>query len=299
MTPQSSVIHSMTGFGAGSAESSGLLARVEVRAVNHRGLKLNVRSRPGLGAVERDLRNHVRDALKRGAVDVYVTVVRPVDPEHLPVREDVARATVAALRHLGAELKLEGELQVGDLVSIPGLFDTSGEEVVDKSEWPVVEQALEQALAQVLEMRQAEGAATAACLEELVKPLAAFAAASRKTAPAVVQRAHDRLHNRLEELRGTGLDTGDRQALEREVCLFADRADINEELDRLESHLAQYGDLLRTGGEIGKRLEFLAQEFLREVNTCASKANDTAIVSQAIDAKLAVEKIKEQAANIE
>lgn len=299
MANSPAVIHSMTGFGAGAAEADGLVARVEVRAVNHRGMKLNVRSRPGLGPLERNLRNSVRDNLKRGAVDVYVTVIRPVDPEHLPVREDVARAVAAALRHLGAELDLAGELQVGHLVQVPGLFDTAGEECLNEDEWPAVEQALQQALDQVLAMRLAEGMATAAVLDDLVQPIADFAQEARNIAPAVVERQRDRLTARLEDLRATGIDTGDRQALEREVCFFADRADINEELDRLGSHVDQYCGLLKKGGEIGKRLEFLAQEFLREINTCASKANDTGIVSKAIDAKLAVEKIKEQAANIE
>ena len=114
-----------------------------------------------------------------------------------------------------------------------------------------------------------------------------------------VDRARERIRNRLTALREEGLDVGDESALERELCLLADKADINEELDRLASHLAQYRQLLERGGEVGKRAEFLAQECLREINTCATKAGDGAISAQAVEAKLAVEKLKEQAANLQ
>lgn len=296
------IIHSMTGFGAGAAEDAnrtGLGARVEIRSVNHRGMKLNIRSRPSLGPLEKKMRDLVQSRLKRGSVDVYITLMRPVAADNLPVREDVAKAAVAALRHLGHELELSGSLQISDLVHIPDLFDTGVEGLVSEEEWPVIQKAAETALVQVVEMRTQEGAAMARCLLELLAPIQDFATHARTAAPQVVERARARLTSRIEELRKEGLDAGDRQAVEREICLFSDRADIHEEMDRLDSHLQQFRDTLQKGGETGKRLEFVAQEFLREVNTTASKANDTEIVTWAVSAKLAVEKIKEQVANIE
>lgn len=292
-------IHSMTGFGLGSVGRDGYMARVEIRSVNHRGRKLSVRSRPGLGPYEKTLRDTIAAALKRGMIDVYVTLVRPVDPERPPINTDIAVGAVAAIRHLAMELNLPKELAARDLVHIPGLFETGVEDPVGEADWPYLEEALTAALAQTVAMRAAEGAATAARMGELVQPLADFAAFARERAPRVVERARERLTTRLAELRLEGLNAGDEGALEREVCLFADRADINEEMDRLASHLEQYAQHLAAGGEIGKRLEFLGQEFLREVNTTASKANDAEIVTQAIEAKLAAEQIKEQAANLE
>ncbi|MBN2714088.1 MAG: DUF1732 domain-containing protein, partial [Planctomycetes bacterium] len=192
-----------------------------------------------------------------------------------------------------------GDLSISDLVHIPGLFDTGTECTINEDEWKVVEQAAQAAIEQVVEMRKNEGNATAESLLELIQPIEDFSVSAREAAPGVIERFRERITARIEELRKSGIDTGDRNALEREVCLFADRADINEEMDRLTSHISQFRQAIESGGEIGKRLEFLAQEFLREVNTTASKANDTAIVTKAVDAKLAVEKIKEQSANIE
>ncbi len=292
-------IHSMTGFGLGTAEGDGHAVRVEIRAVNHRGRKLNVRSRPSLGPLEQKLRDRVAQTLARGAIDVYLSLARTPGDGAPPIDEDLGRGLVLAVRRLARSLDLGDGLDARDLLQVPGLFADLSDEPVAEAEWPLVETALAHALAQVARMRAAEGEATAASLKRLAEPIAAFVDFAGAQAPQVVERARARLQARLAELAPEGLRPADEQALEREVCLFADRADIHEEMDRLRSHLEQYRALLDRGGEIGKRLEFLAQEFLREVNTTASKANDTAIVTRAIDAKLAVEKIKEQAANIE
>lgn len=291
-------IRSMTGFGVGAAEDAGLSVRLELKSVNNRGLKISVRSRPSLGVCEKKLRDLVSERLVRGSIDVYVNFERAVVPGACPIRADTAREAVSALRRLAGELGLSDNLSASDLVNIPGVFEYSAEEPASQEEWPVIARALTTALDQADAMRQEEGAKLAAILGELAEPLADFVAKTDRVAPQALERARTRLAERLTEICPNGFTAADNQALEREMCLIADRADIREELDRLSSHIGQYRSILSQGGEMGKRLEFLAQEFLREINTTASKTNDTEIIQQAVQAKLTVEKIKEQAANL-
>lgn len=293
-----SQIYSMTGFGSASAEKDGYSARFEIKSVNNRGLKISIRSRPSLGVCEKQLRDLITSRLVRGSIDVYIIIERPAGDAVKPLRADVAQATIESIKKLAENLGLEDNLTARDLVAIPGIFDTSSEESFTEEEWPVVELAATEAIKQVMEMRKTEGEKLAKILLDLADPLETFVEKTNSAAPIALERARKRLTDRLAEIIPNGFNAADNQALEREMCLIADRADIREELDRLHSHISQYRDTLKKGGEIGKRLEFLSQEFLREINTTASKTNDTEIVQTAVQAKLTVEKIKEQAANL-
>ncbi len=288
----------MTGFGVGSADEAGVSVRVEVKSVNNRGLKISVRARPSLGVTEKNLRDLVGDRLRRGSVDVYVNFERQNDGVSCPIRAGAAGEAVTALRRIAAELGLEDTLSARDLVLIPGVFEHSAEEPATAEEWLVIEKALRQALDQVEEMRRVEGEKLVGFLSSLAEPLEHFLSITNRLAPSALVKSRERLKSRLEEICLGGLTAGDTQALEREMCLIAEKADVREELDRLASHLGQYRSSLLQGGEIGKKVEFLAQEFLREINTTASKTNDTDIIQEAVQAKLAVEKIKEQCANL-
>ncbi len=291
-------IHSMTGFGVGASEENGFTARVEIKSVNNRGLKISLRSRPSLGVCEKTLRDILGDRLSRGSIDVYVYFERAAAAGACPIRSEAAREAVFALRRLAAELAMEDTLSASDLVHLPGVFDTSAEEPATREEWPIIEKALLQALGQVEEMRRTEGKKLAEILIGLAAPLEQFVEKTNRAAPSALERAREKLRQRLAEICPNGFTAGDEQAVEREMCMIADRADIREELDRLHSHIGQYLAALSKGGEIGKRIEFLSQEFLREINTTASKTNDTEIVQEAVHAKLTVEKIKEQCANL-
>ena len=290
-------VYSMTGFGDGAATTDAFSVRVEIRAVNNRGSKISFRSRPPLNAYEKNLRDLISERLQRGSIDVNVTLNRHLDPEIGGQIEETARGAVATIRAIAKKLGLAGEVTVSDLLAIPGLFSESLNEPVTAEEWPAIERAAREALDKLCAMRAAEGRATADRLLEILKPVEDFQKLARERAPLVVERQREKLMARLAEL-GEVRDV-DQQSLEREMVFYADHVDINEEMDRLASHAAQFRATLAQGGEIGKRLEFLAQEFLREVNTTASKANDLTITAAAVDAKTAVEKLKEQTANIE
>lgn len=287
----------MTGFGLGAAENEHATVRVELRSVNNRGQKLGVRARPSLGVYEKDLRDQIGEQLLRGSIDVTVSLTRKLSLDAAPVLEQTAAAAIHTIRTLADKLGLADNLSARDLLDIPGLFDAGLDESVTEAEWPLVQGALKTALAQMAAMRQAEGAATAQRLLQIVQAVEDFRVSARARAPEVVEKQRAKLRERLAELEQ--VRESDSAALERELLFFADRADINEEMDRLTSHVSQFRETIEKGGEIGKRLDFLAQEMLREVNTTASKANDLQLTKLAIDAKMSVEKIKEQAANIE
>jgi uncharacterized protein (TIGR00255 family) len=295
----STPLRSMTGFGSAAREAEGLRVRLQLRSVNQRHLRVNVRSRPGLGPLEKRLRDAVSRAYHRGNVDITVDLfrLRP-DPQRL-VNAGVAASAVEALRGLVREHDLDPALRVADLLQVPGLFDVGAEEEVSEADWPLIEAVLAEALRQATGMREAEGAAMAEVLADHAGTVGEFHAVCGEEAPAVIARLRERLRDRLLELGREMPDALDETALEREILFHADRADITEELDRIGSHLEQFRQTLQRGGEAGKRLEFLAQELLREVNTIASKCGDGRIAAAAVDAKLAIEKIKEQVANLE
>ena len=293
-------LRSMTGFGAAQAEGAGFSALVEVKSVNHRGLKLSVKARPPLGLLEKDIRDRAASVLSRGAVDVSVVLRRAGAPLPGGDQLEAARARVDAVRALAAALGVPGELTIRDLLTLPGFWDGAGDEDrVSDAEAGIVLRALDDALRQTAEMRTVEGAALARVLAGLAGPVEDFRAAAEATAGQVAARAREKIQARLREWFPGGLTGGDSQALEREAAFAADKADIREELDRLASHLVHYRDALAAGGQAGKRLEFLAQEMLREVNTAACKAQDAETSALAVSAKLAIERIKEQAANVE
>jgi uncharacterized protein (TIGR00255 family) len=296
---------SMTGFGRGAARTDGpggpTEATVEVRSVNGRGADVTVRAPRALAAREAEIAARVRDRLGRGTATVTVTVEQTALAG--PLRVDVAAArtvadTLRALREAAGLGANEAPITLDALVRPPeGLprplvpADTS-----EADAWPAVEAALAGALDALDEMRAAEGAALEADVTARVATLAALADAVEARAPLRVAEARARLHDRLAELL---VDTRlDPSRLETEIALLADRLDVSEEVVRLRSHLAQATDALASEEPAGRRLGFLVQEILREVNTTGSKANDAEVAHLAVSMKEAVEQIREQVANV-
>ena len=290
-------VYSMTGFGSGSHTIESTTIRFEIKSVNNRGLKVNVRSRPSIGTYEKPLRDLIGTKISRGSVDVNISINRESAIDNSLEVETIATNTIEAIHNIAGKIGLAQDLTAKDIFLIPGIFDNKSHDAVTEEEWESILKCANEALAQLMEMRKIEGEATASRLLELVQPVEIFRTEAIKIAPNVVERQMEKLKNRLNEL--DSIRPCDEQALEREVAFFADKVDINEEMDRLESHLSQFRSTISTGGEIGKRIDFLTQEILREINTTASKANDKEITTFAVNAKMAVEKIKEQAANME
>ncbi len=290
-------VYSMTGFGSSSYSCDSTTIRFEIKSVNNRGLKINVRSRPSIGIYEKDLRDLISNRISRGSVDINISINRESAIENSLEVETIAKNTVTTIHAIAEKIGISCDLSAKDIFQIPGIFDNKTHEAVTEDEWEWIMQCAKESLDQLMEMRHTEGEVTANRLLELVAPVEIFRTEALKIAPDVVQRQMTKLQSRLDDLES--IRPCDEQSLEREVAFFADKVDINEEMDRLESHLSQFRSTITKGGEIGKRIDFITQEILREINTTASKANDKEITKFAVEAKMAVEKVKEQAANME
>jgi len=290
----------MTGRGVGAA--AGRLARVEVElsSVNRKQLDVDVGLPRFLAAYESRVLETVQGRLSRGRItgEIRVTWAEAAQAAGAKVDLGLARATVGALRAAAKKLGLPDDLQASDLLSLPGLVALEhGKRDLDAL-WPTVRQALEAALAKLQAMRKKEGAVLGRDLRMRLGILRKLANEIAARAPAVVAAYRANLLKRIAAaLPGSDLAADER--LLKEVALFADKADVAEELVRLDSHFRQADDLLKRGGVVGRALDFLVQEMGREINTIGSTANDGEIARRVVAAKAELERFREQVQNVE
>jgi uncharacterized protein (TIGR00255 family) len=289
----------MTGFGtAGVAVAGGRLV-AEVRSVNSRFLELRIGLPREHQTLEAELRELVQKAIERGRVDV--TVRREGAARTAPRIEldlELARATVAAWRKVKKELKLPGEVDLALLRATGGdvVRAVQGQPDVEK-EVPALRKAVTQALAQHGRERTREGANLLHDMRERWRNLDRLRGECARLAREMKPVLTERLTARVTALLGDqGLEEG---RVLQEVALAVDRSEVNEELTRLASHLDALAGLLRERVAVGKRIEFLIQEMVREVNTIGSKANHLPMTQAVLAAKSELEKLREQAANVE
>ncbi len=289
---------SMTGYGAGRAKTRRVSAEVEARSVNSRSLKVTFRTPAVLSAKEPDLEALVRKHVARGSVSfgVKLQLLRPEDVVrvHGEVVEGFAKA-IAALRKKGL---VEGPVTPEAIAALPGAFESAADAPLGDEDWRAVRSAAEAALKALDAMRAREAG-------HLVRDLRAIARRMRKNlalvgnrAPEVVKEYARRLKERVDALLA-GATPLDETTLAREVAVYAERSDVAEEVTRLSAHLDEFERYLGTEGEIGRTLDFLAQEMLRETNTIGSKSQDVEIARAVIALKADVDRLKEQVQNLE
>ena len=298
----SSTIRSMTGFGAANAEVDGSKYAVEVRSVNNKFLKTIVRLPDELVALETDLETAVGRRLRRGSVMVTIRCI--ASGTAMASRIDVAAARAAVEQLLAAmtpEIRERCTIDLAGLLLVPGVAGGEDSAELQEVARPVILGLLDEACDSLVEMREREGDALRIELERFGHQMRELLGAVADRAPQVVELYRDRLHQRITALLedvGKSLEEGD---LVREVAVFAERSDIAEEVVRLGGHLDQFFDILaREDGEpVGRTLDFLTQEMLREANTIASKSADTEIARAVVEIKGLIDRVKEQAANVE
>ena len=293
-------MESMTGQGRGAASDKGWRCVVECSSVNRKGIEIAVALPKPLSALEPRVREEVQRAVRRGRVNVAVTVEgSPADSSRRGfVDQEAAKRALRDLRALQQDLSLAGEISLDLVLRTPGVLRTPADETPDPdSVWPLVQEAIRQALAKMGAMRRREGAHLVADLLKRVKLLESAVKAIRERVPAVLRQRRDHLRARLEEL-GAPVSVND-PALIRELALAAERSDITEELTRLESHFAQCRDALAGTESAGRTLDYLAQEMFREFNTLGNKAGDAAVSRRVVQSKAELDRIREQTANLE
>lgn len=292
------MLKSMTGFGRGEAPYDDGAVVVEVTTVNGRHLDVTVRGLREYGSLELEVRSHVADKLARGSVHVNVAV-RGAAPTAKRVIADLelARRYVDEFDRLHHALNLKGPFPLEALTSDERFLTIEEEPADEKHLGESLSAALEAALAHVVEMREAEGAKLAAAVKEKLQLISDLVDGVGARAPAVIQSYREKLAARAAELgAGAQLDAG---RFEAEVALFAERADISEEIVRSRAHLQAFEDALASAERVGRRLDFLTIELNREANTMAAKAQDAAIASATIEIKDLLEQVREQVQNIE
>jgi uncharacterized protein (TIGR00255 family) len=288
-------LKSMTGHGVGEAPLGRGRIVVEVRAVNHRYLDVRVRFPLELAEHAGFIEERVRSSILRGRIEIMGVLEGDVAAP--PVLDKArARAAFAQLCELRDELRPDEPVPLSLLACLPDLFGSRS--VSDhEAARAALETATDRACEAVWQMRAREGAALANDLRAHLDTVGKTLDAARQRAPAVVEAYRQRLRQRIERLLSEDVEL-DPGRLEHEVALFADRADIAEEVARLASHCDQMRDLLDGDDTGGKRLDFLLQEMTREANTIGAKSSDAALAALVIEMKAAISRMREQSQNV-
>lgn len=292
---------SMTGYGKGMAAEGGYEVTAELKTVNHRFLDIACRLPKALSFLDDVVRGTLQRRLRRGHVDVFLNVKREgASNVALKVDEDLAKAYLQAAAGL-EKLSVPGvilskELGLASLLDLDGVLTVEDAGYDEELVRHLTETALENACDRLSEMRAAEGERLREDLTTHLDAVACLREQILKRAPLVPEDYRKRLNERIQSLLTEAVDP---TRIAQEVALFADRCAIDEELARLESHIAQYRIFLSSRDEIGKKLDFLTQELNREANTIGSKANDAEIARYVVDLKAEIEKLREQVQNVE
>lgn len=293
-------LSSMTGFARSHGASGPYAFEWELKSVNAKGFDLRTRLPTGWDDIEATIRKRAAQVLSRGTVYANLTVKRSNAVPLVRVNEQVLASLLKVARDLCGKIDVLAP-SIDGLLSIKGVMEVVEPELDDAEELAAktaVAETFEQALRSLMDMREREGATLGGVLMQRMDEIERLA----RRAEAAPGRQPGAVKARLAEQITALLDTSDRfdqDRLHQEAILIATKADIREELDRIASHISQTRELIGRGGPIGRKLDFLAQEFNREVNTCCSKSNDLELTNVGLELKNAVEQFREQVQNLE
>jgi uncharacterized protein (TIGR00255 family) len=290
---------SMTGFGSASGDNGRYRVTVELRTVNHRGLDLVVRVKDVCRSSEPELRAMLKERMHRGRVEMTVNA------EPIAVTEQTAeidRGLARALGRLATELRgeglVEGPLYPGDLLRVPGMLRTSGEEALwSEEDQTLLRQVAGAAIERTLATRRAEGASLEEELRRGFKRVGELTSTLLERRSEVTLHYQQALEERLRALLGDALP--DRQRIQQEIALLVEKSDVNEELERLRAHLEHSEEVFAGPPPSGRRLDVLLQEMLREISTVGAKCRDLEMSRTVMEARLVSEQLREQVQNVE
>ena len=292
------MIKSMTGFGAGDAETADFKVHIEVKAVNQRFLETNYHMPYSMNMFENQLTKKIKEYASRGKLDINI---RFQDLRDKAVTVKVDKGLVAAygqaLQEISSQLELSAPVTAAQIASYPDVLKLNEENADLEAAQPVLMQAMEQALESFVAMREAEGQNIQRDLLARIGTLENFVGELEKLAPEIVAAYRQRLENLLREY--LAKEDIEESRIIQEVALFTDKVNYTEETVRLRSHFDQFRKIITAGEPVGRKLDFLIQEMNREINTVASKANSAGAAQFVVDVKSEIEKIREQIQNIE
>jgi len=292
------MIRSMTGFGKGTCPFKNGEVNTEVKTLNHKFLELSTRLPNNLDIFENKIRQMVQKDLKRGKIYISVFVEKKEDPrKKISVNKKAVKEYKRVIGELNRSLGYKGEISIDKIISMPDVirYETETEDITKY--WPYINKSLNQAIKKAVVMREKEGQYLFNDLKSRAKLIEKALIRIKKRAPLVVQKYRQKLWKVLKGASGDVRE--DEERLEREVAVFAKSCDISEEVVRMYSHVESFIQGLNSKQEVGRKLDFIAQELHREVNTVGSKASDFKIQQDVIKIKGEIDKIREQVQNIE
>ncbi|MGA8942064.1 MAG: YicC/YloC family endoribonuclease [Thermoactinomyces sp.] len=289
---------SMTGYGRGEIEKNGIRIVTEIRTMNHRFLDMVIRLPQGWMSIEESIRKQVQRVVSRGRADIFVTIEGLIPPERkVEVDWGLLESFVQAGKVLNEKWGIDADLTMADLLNKPELWLIEEVKPAVEGYHDALLQSVEIACQELKLMREQEGRQLGLDLAKRLEQLENHVQEMRILAPKVAEHVGNKLRKRLREW----LDNADmdEERILTETAIWAEKADISEELTRLDSHIKQFQQTLQKDEPIGRKLDFLIQEMNREVNTIGSKANMQAISTYVVECKSELEKMKEQVQNIE
>ena len=294
------MLKSMTGYGRGSCAGPAFNITVELRSVNYRYADYFLRIPREFFFLEERIRRLLKGKIGRGRVEVSIISKRTADgKEQLSLDKELAAAYLRAFQDLAEGLDIPLDLSVGELVQMPGVLEDDDRAFDEEALWPYLEKALQEALKGLLGQRIAEGRNLYGDLKERLVQLEALADKLIALVPGALEEQKARLESRLQEALGDSYSFDEGRLL-MECAVLAEKMDIHEETVRLKSHLQAFDEALQeSGGPVGRRLDFIAQEIFREINTVGAKSQDYRLVALVVEIKTELEKMREQIQNIE
>lgn len=292
------MIKSMTGFGRAEQIIDGRDIIVEIRSVNHRYYEFSARVPRAYGYIEEKLKSFLNGRISRGKVEVSVSIAAVEAADTLiEINKAVAKGYVDALRSVGGELGLADDLTLSQLVRLPDIFTVRKTADDEEQIWNSVKTVADEAVSKFISMRETEGLKMKEDVLERSDIIERLVDEVERLSPISAENYRSKLYSRLcEVLADKNIDE---QRIVTEAAIFADKTAVAEETVRLKSHIRQLRDMLALDEPVGRKLDFLIQEFNREANTIGSKAQDIAVTKIVVDLKSEIEKIREQIQNIE
>ena len=288
----------MTGFGRAEAEMDGKKITIEIKTVNHRFLDINIRMPRTLGFAEEGIRKTIKSRLSRGRVDVFINFAS-LGGGDKKAEADIGliKSFVVAARSAANECSLQDDLALSHIIRIPDAIIVQEEAQDEDTLTKIMQSAIDDAIDMLTDMRQREGEHLKQNIDECLLQLGDALSIIEDKKDYISKEYRDKLKLRLSEL----LDGSevDETRFNAEIAYIADKADITEEIVRLDTHIKQFGQIAKNGKETGRKLDFIVQEMNRELNTIGSKSSDMDITNAVIEGKSTVEKIREQVQNIE
>ncbi len=291
------MINSMTGYGVGRVKAEDGECLVEIKSLNNKYCEINIKNNFQSLEVEQKMEKLIKDRVSRGKVNILVKVENySLTEEKIILNKDIADSCYKNLKTLKEKYKLKDEIGLGSMLKFKDIFKIVKEEEGAKT-WPLVEKTTNLALDSLLKMREREGKVLVADIRKRVKTMQKLIDKIEKYSKSSPLDYKDKFLSKIKYLTdGLNVDEG---RIELEAAIFAEKTDITEEITRLKSHLIQFDNLLNFEESVGRKMDFLTQEINREVNTIGSKTNDIKVTSLVVLLKSELEKVREQARNIE